>query len=179
MLPRPRTRLLVDKNEWGWPRMRIWRKLWRSGSSSNAHAGTTSVGWIFRMLQPSSPIIWEFYSFEISDGLCNRHGMRNQATHRETGSASTEKIEPFRKLLDELIKKGLLTSHLYSGDETGLYWRSMHKNTQAFKNEDSTPGRKMSKERFSFPTQTQIPTNISFPPCFTSATSRSWFINHE
>ncbi|KAG7176917.1 Tigger transposable element-derived protein 7-like 5, partial [Homarus americanus] len=87
-------------------------------------------------------------NFEASDGWLwrfrNRHGMRNKITHGEAGSAPTEDIEPFRERLNDLIKsEGLLISQVYNGDETGLYWRSLPRNTQAFKNEASSPGRKL------------------------------------
>ncbi|KAG7161849.1 Tigger transposable element-derived protein 7-like 13 [Homarus americanus] len=93
-------------------------------------------------------------NFEASDGWLwrfrNRHGMCNKITHGEAGSAPTEDIEPFRDRLNDLIKsEGLLISQVYNVDETGLYWRSLPRNTQAFKNEASSPGRKVNKERFS------------------------------
>ncbi|KAG7157955.1 Tigger transposable element-derived protein 7-like 24 [Homarus americanus] len=86
-------------------------------------------------------------NFEASDGWLwrfrNRHGMCNKITHGKAGSAPTEDIEPFRERLNDLIKsEGLLISQVYNGDETGLYWRSLPRNTQAFKNEASSPGRK-------------------------------------
>ncbi|KAG7157467.1 Tigger transposable element-derived protein 7-like 19 [Homarus americanus] len=87
-------------------------------------------------------------NFEASDGWLwrfrNRHGMCNKITHGEAGSSPTEDIEPFRERLNDLIKsEGLLISQVYNGDETGLYWRSLPRNTQAFKNEASSPGRKV------------------------------------
>ncbi|KAG7159730.1 Tigger transposable element-derived protein 7-like 2, partial [Homarus americanus] len=93
-------------------------------------------------------------NFEASDGWLwrfrNRHGMCNKIMHGEAGSAPTEDIEPFRDRLNDLIKsEGLLISQVYNGNETGLYWRSLPRNTQAFKNEASLSGRKVSKERFS------------------------------
>ncbi|KAG7177538.1 Tigger transposable element-derived protein 7-like 7 [Homarus americanus] len=93
-------------------------------------------------------------NFEACDGWLwrfrNRHGMCNNITHGEAGSAPTEDIEPFRDRLNDLIKsEGLLISQVYNVDESGLYWRSLPRNTQAFKNEASSPGRKVSKERFS------------------------------
>ncbi|XP_042203529.1 tigger transposable element-derived protein 7-like [Homarus americanus] len=86
-------------------------------------------------------------NFEASDGWLwrfrNRHGKCNKITHGEAGSAPTEDIEPFRDRLNDLIKsEGLLISQVYNVDETGLYWRSLPRNTQAFKNEASSPGRK-------------------------------------
>ncbi|KAG7170856.1 Tigger transposable element-derived protein 7-like 3, partial [Homarus americanus] len=93
-------------------------------------------------------------NFEANDGWLwrfrNRHVMYNKITQDEAGRAPTEDIEPFRKRLNDLIKsEGLLISQVYNGDETGLYCRSLPRNTQAFKNEASSPGRKVSKERFS------------------------------
>ncbi|KAG7166500.1 Tigger transposable element-derived protein 7-like 43 [Homarus americanus] len=91
-------------------------------------------------------------NFEASDGWLwrfrNRHGMCNKITHGEAGSAPTEDIEPFRERLNDLIKSvGLLISQVYTGDETGLYWRSLPRNTQAFKNEASSPGRKTYEDK--------------------------------
>ncbi|KAG7172964.1 Tigger transposable element-derived protein 7-like 33, partial [Homarus americanus] len=93
-------------------------------------------------------------NFKASDGWLwrfrNRHGMCNKITHGEAGSTPTEDIEPFRDRLNDLIKsEGLLISQVYNVDETGLYWRSLPRNTQTFKNEASSPGRKVNKERFS------------------------------
>ncbi|KAG7169737.1 Tigger transposable element-derived protein 7-like 16, partial [Homarus americanus] len=90
-------------------------------------------------------------NFEASDGWLwrfrNRHGMCNKITHGEAGSTPTEDIEPFRERLNDLIKsEGLLISQVYNGDETGLYWRSLPRNNQAFKNESSSPGRKVMRK---------------------------------
>ncbi|KAG7154717.1 Tigger transposable element-derived protein 7-like 9 [Homarus americanus] len=90
-------------------------------------------------------------NFEASDGWLwrfrNRHGMCNRITHGEAGSAPTEDIEPFRDRLNDLIKsEGLLISQVYYVDETGLYWRSLPRNTQDFKNKASSPGRKVNEE---------------------------------
>ncbi|KAG7172017.1 Tigger transposable element-derived protein 7-like 10 [Homarus americanus] len=90
-------------------------------------------------------------NFKASDGWLwrfrNRHGMCNKITHGEAGRAPTKDIEPFRERLNDLIKsEGLLISQVYNVDETGLYWRSLPRNTRTFKNEASSPGRKVSKE---------------------------------
>ena len=37
---------------------------------------------------------------------------------------------------------------LFNTDETVLFWRSLPRNTQAFKNEDNIPGKKISKDTF-------------------------------
>ncbi|KAG7161286.1 Tigger transposable element-derived protein 7-like 39 [Homarus americanus] len=67
---------------------------------------------------------------------------------RVCDDAPTEDIEPFRERLNDLIKsEGLLISQVYNGDETGLYWRSLPRNTQALKNEASPPGRKVKDTR--------------------------------
>lgn len=93
-------------------------------------------------------------TFKASSGwlwrFCKRHGIVNKRTYGEALSAPTEEIEPFKQQLTEVIDdKELLSCQIYNADETGLIWRSLPENTQAYKNEKSTPGRKISKERIS------------------------------
>ena len=51
-------------------------------------------------------------------------------------------------------KENLHLGQLYNADEIALFWRSLPRNTQAFKNEDKIPGKKMSKEKFIAPSTT-------------------------
>lgn len=93
-------------------------------------------------------------NFKASDGWLwrfrKRHGLTNLKTRGEAGSADAASVEPYRLKLNDVIKKeGLLMSQLYNADETGLYWRSLPKNTQVRKGEEKTPGHKMSKDRIS------------------------------
>ena len=91
--------------------------------------------------QASAGWLWRFR---------NRHGIRNITPHGEAGSADTNAVEPFRAKLDWLIKdEKWQLNQLYNGDETALFWRSLPRNTQAFRHEDKTPGRKISKEKLS------------------------------
>ena len=43
-------------------------------------------------------------------------------------------------------KENVHLGQLYNADETALFWRSLPRNTQAFKNEDKISGKKISKE---------------------------------
>ena len=98
-----------------------------------AHMGISfsgSVGWL-----------WRFR---------NRHGIRNKVVHCEAGSGDSGVVEPFRLKFQKLIKEeDLSLSQIYNADETCLFWRSLPTNTQAFKNEDKIPGKKLSKDKFS------------------------------
>ena len=79
-----------------------------------------------------------------------RHGIGNKKVQGESGSADTEAVEPFRLKLQELIREeDLYLNQIYNADKTALYWRSLPVNTQAFKDEDKVPGKKISKDKFS------------------------------
>ena len=68
----------------------------------------------------------------------------------ESGRADTEAVEPFRLKLQELIREeDLHLNQVYNADETTVFWRSLPVNTQAFKDEDKVPGKKISKNKFS------------------------------
>ena len=80
----------------------------------------------------------------------NRHGIRNRVEHGEAACADTSAVEPFRVEFNQLIKdEDLHLGQIYNADETALFWRSLPRNTQAFKNEDKIPGKKISKDKFS------------------------------
>lgn len=80
----------------------------------------------------------------------NRHGMVKTVIHSEAASAPTEVVETFRTGLNDVIKKeGFLHSQVYNAVETCLFWRSLPRNTRAFKRETALHGHKLNKERFS------------------------------
>ena len=90
-------------------------------------------------------------SFKASDGWLwrfrNRHGIRNKVERDESGSADIGAVEPFRlKFNRPMEKENLHIGQLYNADETAVFWRSLPRNTQAFKNEDKIPEKKMSKD---------------------------------
>lgn len=96
----------------------------------------------------------EIENFRGSDGWLwrfrNRHGLFNATVRGEAGDADTASIEPFRIKLDKLIQDEHLSySQVYNGDETGFFWRSMPKNSQMRKGEETVKGKKSSKERLS------------------------------
>ncbi|KAG7165628.1 Tigger transposable element-derived protein 7-like 25 [Homarus americanus] len=85
--------------------------------------------------------------FKAGDGwlwrFWNRHGIHNRKLHGETGSTQTEEVEPFMLKLNQLIKdEGLNLAQVYNAGVTGLFWRSLPKNTLVFNHEVSTPGQK-------------------------------------
>ncbi|KAG7171282.1 Tigger transposable element-derived protein 7-like 18, partial [Homarus americanus] len=92
-------------------------------------------------------------NFNASDGwlwrVRRRHGIVNRKVCGEAASTPTDEIKHFRKMLTELIARGLLLSQVYNADETGLFWRSLPENTQAMAKEYSTHGRKLDKAQFS------------------------------
>ncbi|XP_063226872.1 tigger transposable element-derived protein 7-like [Bacillus rossius redtenbacheri] len=92
--------------------------------------------------------------FKASDGWLwrfrYRHGIVNKRMFGEALNADTASVEPFRKRLCTIIDdEGPTKAQLYNADETGLFWRSLPENTQAYKHEGTAPGRKLSKERLS------------------------------
>ena len=53
--------------------------------------------------------------------------------------------------MNKLIQdEALLISQVYNVDKSGLFWRCLPRNTQAFKDEKDIHGEKMSKERILF-----------------------------
>ena len=59
-------------------------------------------------------------------------------------------MAPFREKLKKLISdKGLSPSQIYNTDETGIFWRSMPKNTHIRRGKENATGKKSSKERLS------------------------------
>lgn len=85
--------------------------------------------------------------FEASNGwLRSRHGLTNHITHGEAASAPTEEIQPFKDTLKKLMKdESLKRFQVYNADETGLFWRSLPKNTQAYEHEKNYRDVKIAK----------------------------------
>ena len=46
-------------------------------------------------------------------------------------------------------KENLHIGQIYNADENALFWRSLLRNTQAFKNDDRIPGKQIGKDKFS------------------------------
>lgn len=79
-----------------------------------------------------------------------KDGLTNNVQYGEAGSADTVEVEPYEMMLSDLIPKELLhTSELYNADKTGLFWRSLPRNSQVLAHEGRTFGRKISKDRVS------------------------------
>ena len=92
---------------------------------------TNSLANGHRIYQASDGWLWRFR---------NRHGIRNNVEHGECGSADISAVEPMRPEFNRLISKENLHLGLhYNADETALFWRSLPKNTLAFKNESLMP----------------------------------------
>ena len=89
-------------------------------------------------------------SFNSSDGWLwrfhNRHGIGNIVERGDSCSADNSVVEPRRMKFNGLMRKeNVHLGQLYNADETALFWRSLPRNTQAFKNEDKISGKKISK----------------------------------
>ena len=95
-----------------------------------------------------------FSDFKGSEGWLwrfrNRHGLFNKVLHGEAGDADESSVAPFREKIKNLVSdEGLFLSQIYNADETGIFWRSMPKNTQIRRGEENASGKKSSKERLS------------------------------
>ncbi|XP_022913914.2 tigger transposable element-derived protein 7-like [Onthophagus taurus] len=98
-------------------------------------------------------------SFKASEGWLwrfrKRHGIINKRNYEgedesDVLNAPKDEIEPFRqKLIQQINNEMLLQSQIYNADETGLLWRALPENTQAFRYETLTTGKKIGKERIS------------------------------
>ena len=95
-----------------------------------------------------------YTSFKGSEGWLwrfrNRHGLFNKIQHGEAGDADMASVAPFREKLTRLMSdEGLALSQIYYTDETGMFWRSVPKNTQVRRGENKSKGKKSSKEGLS------------------------------
>ena len=80
----------------------------------------------------------------------NRHGLFNKVLHGKVGDADKSSVAPFCENIKKLISNGgLFPSQTYNADETGIFWRSMPKNTQIRKSEENATGKKSSQEKLS------------------------------
>ena len=81
----------------------------------------------------------------------NRHGLLfNEIQHGEAGDADMASMAPFPEKLTRLMSdEDLALSQIYNADETGMFWRSVPKNTQVRRSEDKSKGKKSSTERLS------------------------------
>ena len=80
----------------------------------------------------------------------NRHGIHTKVVHGEAASGDTVVVEPFRLKFQKLIKEeDLSLSQIYNANATCLFWRLLPTDTQAYKNEDKIPGKKLSNDKFS------------------------------
>jgi hypothetical protein len=85
------------------------------------------------------------------DKFKNRFGIRQLTVSGEKLSSDITAIEPFKnKFLQKIGELGLTPDQVYNADESGLFWRVLPNKTLVHKNEDSAPGRKISKERITF-----------------------------
>ena len=92
--------------------------------------------------------------FSASDGWLHRfrrrHGLFPKRAYGESGSATTQDIDPFRHDLNKLISdEGLLWSQVYNMDETGLFWRALPQDTHVMGMATKAKGRKLDKSRIS------------------------------
>lgn len=82
-------------------------------------------------------------NFKWSDGwlwrFWNRHGLFDAKVHSEGGDDDMASVESFRLKLHKFIEDEQLSlTQVYNSDETGLYWKSMPKDSQLRKGEENT-----------------------------------------
>ena len=79
-----------------------------------------------------------------------RHGISNKQIYGDAMSSAVEEVEPFRQMFkDYMTAKNFSMFQIYNADETGLLWRTLPENTQAYNFDKNTPGRKSCKDRIS------------------------------
>ncbi|XP_050712598.1 tigger transposable element-derived protein 7-like [Eriocheir sinensis] len=79
-----------------------------------------------------------------------RHGIVKRAVSGEVLSADEAAVPPFVNRLRELREdENLHEFQIYNADETGLFWRTLPRSTQASKDLTSVPGHKTVKDRLS------------------------------
>jgi transposase len=94
----------------------------------------------------------KIHNFTCSSGWLWRFRQRHNITKRKIcreALSDVESVEPFRKKINEIIQSGICNSQIYNAGETGLFWRGLPENTQAFHREQSTPRQKTNQERVS------------------------------
>ena len=85
--------------------------------------------------------------FDVAPGK-DRKGASVNYSKRAVKLVVLLNFQTFRLKCNRLMKKENI--HLgHNADETALSWRSLTRNSQALKNEDKIPGKKISKEKSS------------------------------
>ena len=92
-----------------------------------------------------------YTNFKGSEGWLwrfrNRDRLFNEMEHGEAGDADMASVAPFREKLTRLMSdEGLALSQIYNADETGMFWRSVPKNTQVRRDEDKSKGKKPARK---------------------------------
>ncbi|XP_042229542.1 tigger transposable element-derived protein 1-like isoform X1 [Homarus americanus] len=104
------------------------RILEKEGKSIKDSKFTASTGWLYKFIK--------------------RTGLRKSTLSGEAGSADAEAAEDMKKVLKDIVEEnGYSPCQVWNCDETGLYWKRMPKKTYLMKNEEKTPGFKVSKDR--------------------------------
>ncbi|XP_046395150.1 tigger transposable element-derived protein 1-like [Ischnura elegans] len=82
------------------------------------------------------------------DNFKNRCGIHSVIRHGEASSAEIKAAENFIKVFEKLIgEEGYLLQQVFNCDETGLFWKKMHRRTFNTAEEKSLPGHKAMKDR--------------------------------
>lgn len=94
-------------------------------------------------------------NFSASNGWLQkfkfRHGIRCLKICGEKLSSDVSAVEPFKeKFLNAVNEMGLTEEQIYNADESALFWRTLPTTTWVHSEENSAPGRKISKDRFTF-----------------------------
>ena len=85
------------------------------------------------------------------DNFKKRFKIRQLTVTGEKLSSNFAAVDPFQKLfLNKVRELNLGPEQVYNADESGLFWRALPKKTLVHKDEDSAPGRKVSKDRLTF-----------------------------
>ncbi|MPC63863.1 Tigger transposable element-derived protein 7 [Portunus trituberculatus] len=84
------------------------------------------------------------YRFRKRHGICSK-GLTGALLSTNLGA-----VEPFVQKVAQLMEQeGLHTFQMYNADETGLFWRSLPKNSRAARDISSTLGHRVLEERLS------------------------------
>lgn len=80
-----------------------------------------------------------------------RHGIRNLKVSGEKLSSDPSVVKPFlQKLTNKIREMQVEANQLYNADESALFWKMLPDRTLVHHEENSAPGRKVSKERITF-----------------------------
>lgn len=94
-------------------------------------------------------------NFSASNGWLqkfkSRSGIKCLKICGEQLSSDLSAVEPFKaKFLKTVKEMGLSADQIYNADESALFWRLLPTKTWVHPTETSAPGRKISKDRFTF-----------------------------